>query len=180
MKKLQLIVIAIALLIGSQARASITFELTYNDGVNVANGQINADYVSPGVYQATSGFLDITAGALQGNYPLLPNPNAPSAAYSPSGVFIYDDVLYYPGDPYLNSNGLLLFAAGTREINLWGNGPGNYSLYGYDYNQGWILQYTGPADTGITPVPEPATTAAGAALLLAFGGSTLRYLRKKA
>ena len=43
----------------------------------------------------------------------------------------------------------------------------------YDSSAGW---YVSPA---VNPVPEPSTYIAGALLLLPFGASTLRMLRKK-
>lgn len=61
-----------------------------------------------------------------------------------------------------------------------------YDYYLYDYNPGFDLANV-PYPTGIfgpnfqfsaTPVPEPTTMVAGAMLLLPFGMSTLRMLRK--
>ena len=181
MKKLQLAIMAAALIIAVQARASIVFDLQYSDpSGNVANGLLTATSLGNGQYLATSGILNVTASSNPndvGSYSLV--PDGPGLTVSPSGAFIVDNVLYYPGDPYLDVDGLLGFASVAGiELNLWGNGPGNYSLYTYQPGSGYTLAYNGSATTSISPVPEATTIIAGALLLLPLGASTLRILRK--
>jgi hypothetical protein len=61
----------------------------------------------------------------------------------------------------------------------------NYLYYRYDHSAGLdiptVADYPTPvfgANFQFTPVPEPTTMIAGALLLLPFGASTLRMLRK--
>ena len=177
---------AATLVIAAQARASITFDLEYSDPAgNVAHGQLIATALGNDQYLATSGTLDVTASSnpgVVGSYSIV--AGGPAAFYSPAGAFIADNVLYYPNqDPYLDVYGLLAFqsAAGV-ELNLWGNGPGNYSLYAWQAGNGYILSFNGSATTSLAadplPVPEPTTIIAGALLLLPFGTNAIRFLRR--
>jgi len=183
MKKIQLTIIATVFALAMEARAAFVFNLSYTDGANVVSGSITADYISGNQYHATGGTLQVTASstaAIIGSYSLM--AGGPGNFYSPSGAFIVNNLLYYPGDPYLDGYGLLgLGFASTSgvELNLWGNSPGNYSLYAWDPALGYTLQYTGAATTSITPVPEPTTIIAGALLMLPFAASTIRLIGKK-
>jgi hypothetical protein len=62
-----------------------------------------------------------------------------------------------------------LGAYGVIALNLF-NGPGYTLDRGYELNQDQLA---------LVPVPEPATVIAGALLLLPFGASALRILRRK-
>jgi len=106
---------------------------------------------------------------------------------------IWTHMLYSPGStPFLNlingAGGLLWSQTGAEnggtEFNMWYNSPAitgyysvpnEYGLWGYN-NGSYIPQTYGTAT--LTPVPEPTTMVAGAMLLLPFGVSTLRMLRK--
>jgi len=81
----------------------------------------------------------------------------------------------FASDPFLDSSGLL-FGAGNTLINIWGNAtPGSYTMYG-------LPPAYAPTVTGLatlTAVPEPTTIISGALMLLPFGASTLRILRKR-
>ncbi|MGA2240357.1 MAG: hypothetical protein ABSG74_14225 [Candidatus Bathyarchaeia archaeon] len=163
LKTLQAALLAGALGLAVQAQASVVFDLTYSDpSGNAANGQLTANPNDDGSYTAISGTLDITASTtagVVGSYSLYFNPNGTAPTVSPAGAFIYDNQLFPGKDPYLTTYGLLLWTSGVREINLWGNSPGNYSLYAYDNGVGYTLTYTGPAT--VTLVPEPTTMVAG-------------------
>lgn len=87
-----------------------------------------------------SGSLTITSSSDPadmplGSYPLIATA-APSATPSNNvpGGFIYDN-LFYPsnsalgGDSYLTTNGLLFGDGNQIEINVWGNGGGDYAFY---------------------------------------------------
>ncbi len=121
--------------------------------------------------------------ALVGSYSLL--PGGPGPVLSPSG-FTYNNILYYPGDPFVDSYGIvgLGFLSTTgNELNLWGNNsPANYTLYAHFADPDASFQiHNGPAVASISPisaVPEASTVIAGALLLLPLGASTLRILRK--
>jgi hypothetical protein len=71
---------------------------------------------------AISGYLDITAGSKVGTYPL--SPGSGSDVY-----FNWDGMIFPASDPFVDIGGLL-FTGGGFEINLFGNGPGSYSLAG--------------------------------------------------
>ena len=71
---------------------------------------------------ATSGFLNITAGTNMGTYTLSPGSGN-------NTVFLWDGLVYPTSDPFLDPDGLL-FTNDSVEINLYGNGPGSYTLVG--------------------------------------------------
>lgn len=169
-----------------QARASL-FNITFtsNDGTTLAVASITADPLGGGAFEATGGSIAVS-GVLTpfmiGNYGLVPNPNYPTstgALVSQSGYFIYDDLVQSGQNPFLSNAGLLFQGPGnqTLELNLFSNGPsfpvpnGTYQLYD---NRGVNLF----GDATISAVPEPTTMVAGALLLLPFGASTIRILRK--
>jgi hypothetical protein len=169
MKRIQIAIIAVALVIAVQARASL-FDITFsdNDGANVGNGVLTATDNGNGTWNVTAATFQMTAGTLVGSYTLVPNPNAPNPNVLDG--FVYDNQASYPAIPYLDTNGLLF--SGPAVINLWGNSPTDYELF----------SYTPSVDTHgivtLTPVPEASTMIAGALLLLPFGASTLRILRR--
>ena len=84
--------------------------------------------------------------------------------------------------PFLDNWGLL-FAnnESVLQINLWGNSASNN---GYEtaalYVNGILTDVTGGASISLAPVPEASTMVAGALMLLPFGVSALRIMRKKA
>jgi hypothetical protein len=86
------------------------------------------------------------------------NPTFPSASYSPDGSFIYNNVYYPTGMPF-DINGLLFVTAGSPGgfWNLWGNSPGNYSLYESAGSYNYPIQESGTLS--VTPVPELSTWA---------------------
>lgn len=172
---------AVALVISVQARASL-FDITFtsNDGSTIGSGWISGTPDGGGVYTATGGSFEITGNPAfsQLPYSLIPNPSAPNAALSPSGFFIYDNQVLTGQNPFLSNPGLLFGGSGDGvEINLFSNGPsspipvGTYQLY---QNNGENLF----GEATITAVPEATTMIAGALLLLPFGASTLRILRR--
>jgi hypothetical protein len=178
--KLTLAIMASVLLVAAQARASL-FDITFtsNDGSTVGSGWVTGTPEGGGVYAATGGAFQITGGAFsQSSYSLIPNPSAPNASYSPLGSFMYDNQVLTGQNPFLSNSGLL-FGDETVpiEINLFSNGPsspvpaGTYQLY---QNNGVNLY----GNATLTAVPEPTTIISGALLLLPFGASTLRILRR--
>lgn len=169
MKTLKLAIMASALLIAVQARATL-YDITFNGGGSTATGWID---VVGGV--ATSGSLTITAGGNPGTYNLL--PGAGNFPAPPGWQLTYDNVVNPASNPFVDNSGLL-FTSGATAINLFSELPVNglYGLYGYP------PQWSPSADNGIatlTAVPEPTTIISGVLMLLPFGASTLRVLRKK-
>jgi hypothetical protein len=185
-KKLKLISLAVALVIGSQARATLyNINFTGGDGLTTAFGQVD---VNSGI--ATSGFLDVTYNGTTIDYTTL----------APAGVDIRDNTGtdFFGSDNAFNPNSItqggfltangLIFYQGT-----WGAGgmvglsdysstdPTPYLMVDGNPPAGW--GYLHPSIDGhlsvtLDPVPEPTTMVAGALLLLPFGASALRMLRK--
>lgn len=177
--------IAAALVLGMavQARASVVLDLSFSDSANTVTGQFTADSMGGDEYHATSGTLDVSASSnpnLVGVYTLV--AGGPGVTLSPSGSFLYNNILYSPGDPYVDYYGLLACSSASGvEINIWSDN-GAYELWASQDTQNWILQDTvsaaSPTTTSITIVPEAPTIIASTLLLLPFGASTLRILRK--
>jgi hypothetical protein len=190
MKKLQLAVMAAALVIAVQTRATVVFDLGYSDpSGNVVNGQLTASALGGNQYLALSGNINLTSLSnplFDGTYSLL--PGGPGTIASPSGAFDFDNVLYYPSDPIVDFSGVLAFQNSLGvELNLFSTAPGTYALYAWDASSGTVNLYPndgaidnvgGPATASLTLVPETTTIIAGALLLLPFGVSTFRILRK--
>jgi hypothetical protein len=171
MRKLQLTIMAAALVIAAQARATLC-DITFteaNGGPTDAIGQID---VVNGV--AVSGFLNVSGGPKAGSYTL--------AGPTTDGSFVWDNAVSIGSAPFLPGTGLV-WTDGSSEVNLWYNtdsqwGPtGTYGLWGAPPN--WTPEAFGDATLTLAAVPEPTTLIAGALLLLPFGASTIRILRKK-
>jgi PKD repeat protein len=112
-------------------------------------GTVTLDCVPSGLgagsLWATGGSVTITASSDTtdvplGTYPLIPN-SAASLSYSssPSGAFQIDNLIYpgnnaAVGNSFLTVNGLLFGKGnGGVELNIWGNGNGDYAFYaGYN------------------------------------------------
>ena len=75
------------------------------------------------------------------------------APVNPPG-FTTDNV-YFNADPIFTSSGVGFFSA-TTTYNLWGNGPGSYSLYGTTDGGGSYVP-SGDGTLSVAAVPEPAT-----------------------
>jgi hypothetical protein len=150
------------------------FEINFSNfvegGTTAGSGLVSGSLISPGVYEIFEGSFTVSSGdgLNAGTYTLLPNPNPLGQSTSPSGFFLFDNLLSVNVDPFVNFNGLL-FGAGSIEINLFGN-PGN----GPEYQ---LYEDTGAnvvGDMTITGVPEPATLM----FVLPFGVA-LGFLRPK-
>jgi hypothetical protein len=116
------------------------FDFTFAIGPDTGYGSLNTIDAGNGQFLATAGTLTVTGGGEAGSYSLYPDPIGPSATISPSGFFIYDNVLYPSIDPVIDLDGLL-FTGNGLEINIWGNGPGSYT---FDDNKTGIQDVGGP------------------------------------
>jgi hypothetical protein len=184
MNKVRIVIVALSAFLAIQARATL-FDLTYSDpSGDFAVGQVTADYLGGNQYLATSATLNVSSAAnplINGIYTLL--AGGPAAFIPPPGVFEADNVLYYPSDPALDVYGLLGFQStvgGGIELNIWGNSPGNYSFYASLPGGGYNPAYNGAGTLTLTSVPEASTVIAGLLLMLPFGASALRVLRRNA
>jgi hypothetical protein len=177
------------LILAVQAHATL-FDLTFTDqgGANAGTAALTGADNGNGTFNITEGTFQITAGALQGTYSLVPNPNGHGPAYTPiyaNMYFIYDNQVSFPDPAYLDWYGLMFSSGGDNPtmVNLFGNSATDYELVGTIYP---YPNFPGSVDVhGMVPlvdppapVPEPATMLAGALLLLPFGASTFRIIRR--
>ncbi len=111
------------------------FDFSYVANLDTGFGSVNTTDNGNGQYLATAGSLTVTATGTGvpngGTYPLY--PGGPAQTTSPSGKFLYKNVLYPSAVPLIDNNGLLFIGSGF-EINVWSNfpGPNNYEFD--DYN----------------------------------------------
>jgi hypothetical protein len=199
LKRIQLTILAAALGLAVQANASLyvlTFSATDGSGV----GAIGTLDVVGGI--AIGGSLVITGGANPGMYTLLAESATPgSYLYDPSSPpHASFDGLVSPGStPFLNQDSIyggLVWENGSDSVGykMFYNTPAYAgvltSTYGVPYTPdeyglwGWHSSVSGygPQSFGsatLTAVPESTTMVTGAMLLLPFGASTLRILRKR-
>jgi hypothetical protein len=72
------------------------------------------------------------------------------------------------------------FTVGGYEIDVTPDAIAPYGASNFDGDNPWVQPPQAMTATfDVTPVPEPTTIIAGASMLLPFGASTLRILRKK-
>jgi hypothetical protein len=179
----------------SVARASL-FTISFTDGgANTGFGEIEVNsqgYAISGSFNVEAGAANIspltwnlyTAGGTIGTS-VLPTWN--KYLTSPLGAFWYDNKVYLnPTDPndnpqehgsYFDNPGILFTDSKGDELNLWGNGGNNYSLYavigGVSYNPAVNSASLQP----IGLVPEPINCAlAGFGLIFAGVGVGRFYL----
>ncbi|HEV2438361.1 MAG TPA: PEP-CTERM sorting domain-containing protein [Verrucomicrobiae bacterium] len=171
---LKIAAVALAAFITTAAQAQIyTYDVTFTGSISAANGQIE---VQSGL--AVGGFLTVTMGPNQGTYQLVPGSGVFNAGRVNGGTDLIVDNLVNPAaDPFVDSNGVA-FEAADQSIgfNLWGNGPGSYTLFDAG---GPTSPYTYVADNGVatltlTPVPEPTSVA-----LLGLGIAAYALRRRK-
>lgn len=150
--------------LGSGTDPVYDFTFVSNDLSVTAVGVLDATPCTAGMC-AYSGIITVAASGNSqdvGTSPLFANPSAPSASYSPSGYFIYDDTLQPGANPSITNDGLLFITAGGLEINIFSNGPsspvpnGSYQFYD---NAGYNIL----GNFTLTEVPE-----ASSAVLLSF------------
>jgi hypothetical protein len=137
------------------------FLLTFSgSGVN-GSALLDAIDNGNGIFTATSGSGTVAGPANAGILTLFPNPNAPNATISPSGFFIYNDLLYPGQSPLVDVDGPLFTLPNNVEVNIFNNDNGpNQPPYLYYDNTGFNV----PVSVSLTLVPEPAGL-----ILLGFG-----------
>ena len=94
----------------------------------------------------------------------------PGSGISPSGLFIFNNVLYPSGNPQLDVDGLLFIDTITgAEINIWGNGPYPPTFYSTytGLNGGYPLADTSSVFTLSSPeLPTSALLVMGVTLII--------------
>jgi hypothetical protein len=138
---------------------------------NVADLSLSGISLDANSFYINSGMLNVIGGLDAGTYSLA--FSGPGVSLSPQAAFLTDNVLYPESSPVLDYWGLL-FSANGMEINIWGNGPDNYSFWSHNSNgynvafdggqlEGGELVSTEVIASGFA-VPEPSSLC-----LLAFG-----------
>jgi hypothetical protein len=146
------ILVALVLSLVAATAHAQTFAFSYS-GVGVSgSGTLIADQIAPGEYVIVAGTDTAVGGGVSGVLTLFANPNSPNETTSPSGYFLYDDLLFVGSAPVVSNGGLLFTNGSSGEINLYSNGPELYVDYD---NTGFNVSIT----LDPSPAPEPATFA---------------------
>jgi hypothetical protein len=146
--KVGLLVLAFATgLVGSRTATAQNWNFTFTEGSIVADGTLTTTLISPGVYGITGGTITLTGGGIPGSGVVLSDPNGAGNLYtiqdppnSGGANLTADNLLYLNGNPQLDGNGfnfeLTSYVGHPGGIYgaIWGNGPGNYSIFEGDYN----------------------------------------------
>jgi hypothetical protein len=187
MKLRKNIIFALAALSAAPLAARAT-DLSLDFSFDDSNGLVTGDFSltatavagDPGTYLATAGTLDITAPAadgIAGDYQLIQNPVAPNATGSPTGLFIYDDLVMPGSNPVVTNPGLLAFGGpglgnvpegkGT-ELNFFSSGANTYNLYtGANGNYPYSAVFTTPQGSVSVKVFSASPQLAGRNLVAA-------------
>jgi hypothetical protein len=139
----------------SSAHAAVynfTFESFDAELMATGTMTVNAMGEVTGISGQISGLVDQTISLIT------PNPNFPGPAYSPDGSFIYNN-LYYSSGLAFDIDGVLFATVQNPDgyWNLWGNSPGDYSLWESANPGGYPTEESGTL--GVAAVPELSTWA---------------------
>ncbi len=163
--------LATAIMLNVSAANATVYEFIFesSDAQLTATGEITVNKAEQvtGVSGVISGLADQTISAVT------PNPNGSSPAYSPDGSFIFNN-LYYPTGMSFDVDGLLFTATQNPGgyWNLWGNSPGNYSLWESAGSANYPVQESGTLS--VAAAPEPSTWA-----MLALGFAALSFVGRR-
>jgi hypothetical protein len=144
------------LVAGSAANAKV-YDYTFTSPSETIIGQFTVDLSDDKVTDVTGTLSGAVDNTITG---FVANPSFPNAAYSPDGAFIYND-LFHPGqNPDFDVYGVLFTTAGNPGgyWNLWGAGPGAYSLYESSPGLGYPIAING-GSLDLVAVPESSTWA---------------------
>jgi len=103
------------------------FNFAFTIGPDAGYGALNTTDNDNGEFLATAGTLAVTGGQDVGSYPLY--PGGPAEVRSPSGFFLFDNLLYPSADPGIDNGGLLFATPTDFEINIFSNGADSYQFY---------------------------------------------------
>lgn len=149
------------------------FTFTFsNTGGDAATGVLTVVDQGNGSYLATLGTFDLTASSTPavavGDYGLI--AGGPGPTYSPSGAFLFDNLLYPGQTPVLDTYGLL-FGNITDEINIWGNSTASdYTYYVWDSSSSSYVVAAGGTGTFDLTTPEPVSMLLFGTFLSLAGG----------
>jgi hypothetical protein len=160
------------LVICAPLRASSIFTFTDTDSnlFNVVGTLTAAD-------NGDGTFTVVSASGFFNSDPIL---LIPGSGISPSGLFIFNNLLYPSGNPQLDVNGLLFVDTITgAEINIWGNGPYPPTFYSTytGLNGGYPLADTGSVFTLSSPELPTWPLLVMGLILLIMGQRHSRFLK---
>ncbi len=148
--------LATTMLLAALPANATVYKFTFEsfDSELLATGEITvnpADEVTA-ISGLISGLTDQTIGSVT------LNSNFSAPAYSPDGSFIYND-LYYPSGLAFDIDGVLFATAQNPDgyWNLWGNSPGDYSLWESANSYNYAIEESGTLS--VAAVPELSTWA---------------------
>ncbi len=159
--------IAILAMVTNSDAAVFTYVFESFDTTVIASGTLDATNQGGGVYLVTGMTGSVFGSGVSPN----PDPITGVAPLNPPG-FTTDNLLYPASDPTLDVYGIGFYTASGLDWNVWGNSPGNYTLYAYD---GGNYVVTQGGDFSVTAIPEASTWAM---MLLGFGGLSFAGYRK--
>jgi xanthosine utilization system XapX-like protein len=161
MKRLLFLVVVLAFIGWGEAYADYSFNFMSNDGTYKLDGTLITPSNGKGPITPSGGSATGTGGLINGViYSLVPAPIPPANSIRPfrGTDLIFDNQLFPGSDPVLDGNGLVFKASdGSSYLNIWGNGPSNYTVF---YLSASV--YGGGTPTGnvtltpVTPTPIPA------------------------
>ena len=165
----------VILVAGSAANAKV-YDYTFTSSSESVVGQFTVDPSDDKVTDFTGTLSGAVDDIITG---LVADASFPSAAYSPDGAFIFND-LFHPGqNPVFDIDGVLFTTAGNPGgyWNLWGDSPGAYSLYESSPGRGYPIAISGGSLDPVA-VPETSTWAMMLIGLVGVGSVACRGRRK--
>jgi hypothetical protein len=132
----------------------------------------SGDFITSGTTSPYA-VIDVTGTASDASY----FTSAPSAITGLSGFLFADNLLYYPGQPYVDGFGISFDTADGNAYWLGGNSIASFgTLFVADYPGALPVQLSVTLSS-VTPVPEPSTWAM---MIVGFAGLYLAgYLRAR-
>ncbi len=187
MKKVLLLAVFMVFVTWSQSYAdySLNFTDISGSGAWSVTGDLITTSNGNGTFTVTGGSVTGDGTADNGVIYSLYTPVPSSGSIRPFGAtdLIFDNQLMPGSSPVLTGNGLVFEASnGLSYLNIWGNGPGSYTLFQLGYNTSTLSEIYGPADNGtasITPLTASPTPIPAAAWLFGSGLAGLIGLKRK-
>lgn len=159
MKRILFLVVALACISFSEAKADYTF--TFNNDLYGFTGSLTTPSNGSGPLTVSGGSVIGTGSANIGvSYSYIVPPSGGSIRPFGATDLIFDGQLSPGSDPVLTGNGLVFKSSdGLSYLNVWGIGPSSYTTFQLGYNTITKNEIYGPQVNGtvdLTPTPLPA------------------------